>query len=56
MNGFGMEARRTFSTLCDLKTFWRILKFAMNSYSCFAFILTRAIGTSPVKPDHRETR
>ena len=39
--------RRTLSILCERKMFWRILKFAMNSYSCFAFIFTRVIGTSP---------
>lgn len=38
---------RTLSTLCERKMFWRILKLAMNSYSCFAFIFTLVIGTSP---------
>ena len=40
----------TFSTLWLRKVFWRTLKLAMNSYSCLAFILTRAIGMSPVHP------
>ena len=30
-----------------LKMFWRILKLAINSYSCLAFIFTRCICTSP---------
>ena len=40
---------RTLSIFFALKTFCKTLKFAMNSYSCFAFILTRIIGTSPGK-------
>ena len=40
------ERVRTFSIRFDLNTFCMTLKFAINSYSCFAFILTRVIGTS----------
>ena len=40
------ERFRTFSSRFALNTFCMTLKFAINSYSCFAFILTRAIGTS----------
>src|ERR1700733_10821898 len=37
----------TLSILCALNRFCKILKFARYSYSCFAFSLTRPIGTSP---------
>jgi len=40
------ERVRTFSSRFALNTFCMTLKFAINSYSCFAFILTRVIGTS----------
>ena len=40
--------KRAFSIRFALKTFCITLKFAIYSYSCFAFILTRVIGTSTV--------
>lgn len=39
----------TLSIFLALKKFCKTLKFAINSYSCFAFILTRVIATSPEK-------
>ena len=41
---------RAFSMRFDLNTFCITLKFAINSYSCFAFIFTRVIGMSTVIP------
>lgn len=55
-SGGKRQDARTLSIFFVLNTVCRILKFAMNSYSCLAIIFTRCMGMSPVRamPGERE--